>query len=259
MTIKRKKDTGEQGNGGQFGSVARSDAEVAVTGASGREHPFPNKDYLSADELFRGLADRGITVEASSRRNSTPRVDRGADIGSGTTIAPNTCIESGASIGQNSRVFDDGVVAVNARVGNGATVGKRAVIGSGAQIGDRSDVEWRGFVHQNAAIGQDSMVGANSSVGERSRIGDRSCVVDGAQVGKDVQAGDGVVIGAGARIDDGVKIGDDALVWGHITSDVAPGEVRRDDQTFDGRTASREELAFGSQGGWLRGKFGTAD
>ena len=103
------------------------------------------------------------------------------------------------------------------------------------------------------------MVGANSSVRERSRIGDRGCVVDGAQVGKDVQAGFGVVIGERARIDDGVKIGDGALVWGHITSDVAPGEVRRDDQTFDGRSATHDELAFGSQGGWLRKRFGRAN
>ncbi|HLR93164.1 MAG TPA: hypothetical protein VK053_01440, partial [Jiangellaceae bacterium] len=82
------------------------------------------------------------------------------------------------------------------------------------------------------------------------------CVVDGAQVGADVRAGDDVVIGQRARVDDGVTIGNGAVVWGHITSDVAPGEVRRDDETFDGLTASLEELAFGSQGGWLRRRYG---
>src|SRR5699024_4264117 len=143
-----------------------------------------------------------------------------------------------------------------AGVCGGGSLATRALVGSGARVGDRSVVEFFGAVRRGASVGEGSAVGAHATVGERSTIGDRSCVVDGAQVGAHVRAGDDVVIGQRARIDDGVAIGDGAVVWGHITSDVAPGEVRRDDQVFDGLTASREELAFGSQGGWLRTRYG---
>ncbi|GAA1484918.1 hypothetical protein [Brachybacterium fresconis] len=66
------------------------------------------------------------------------------------------------------------------------------------------------------------------------------------------------MIGSRARIDDGVTIGDGAVVWGHITSDVAPEEVRRDGQTFDALTECCEEAASGSQGGWLPKQYGRA-
>ena len=255
MTIKRKKDTGEQGNGGQFGSTHRGEADVTVPATSGKEHPFPAKDYYSAEELT-ALEDRGITVGTSPLPRRTPQVDRSAEIGPGTKIETSVTIESGASVGQNVDIGRHSLVAVDAHIGDEARLSSNSTVGSGARIGQRSCVDFRSSVWNDAAVGEDSMVGANSAIGERSTIGSRTCVVGGASIGRDVQAGDRVVIGAGAQIEDGVKIGDGAVVWGHITSDVAPGEVRRSDQTFDGLTASREELAFGSQGGWLRSMYG---
>lgn len=255
MTIKRKRDTGEQGNGGQFGSTHRAEADVTVPATSGKEHPFPAKDYYSAEELT-ALDDRGITVKTSPLPRRTPFVDRSAEIGPGTTIETSSCIESGARVGQNVDIGRNSLVAVDAHIGDDVRLSTNSTVGAGAHVGQRSCIDFRSSVWKDAAVGDDSMVGANSGIGERSTIGSRSCIVDNAHIGDDVHAGDDVVIGSGARIDDGVKIGDGAVVWGHITSDVAPGEVRRGDQTFDGLTASREELAFGSQGGWLRSMYG---
>src|SRR5699024_2601422 len=158
-------------------------------------------------------------------------------------------IDRDAGIGRNS------LVSVNAGVGDRASLATRAVDGSGARVGDHSVVEFLGAVRRGASVGVGSGDGAHDTVGQCRDIGYRSSGVDDGRVGAHVRAGDDVVTGQRARIDDGVAIGDGAVVWGHITSDVAPGEVRRDDQVFDGLTASREELAFGSQGGWLRTRY----
>ena len=45
MTVKPKKDTGEQVNGGQFGSVHRGEADVNVSCSPGEADTFQAKDY----------------------------------------------------------------------------------------------------------------------------------------------------------------------------------------------------------------------
>src|SRR5699024_823806 len=53
MVARRKKETGEQGNGGQFATVQRTEPEVSVTSSSGTNDSFPAKDYWGLPP-FRG-------------------------------------------------------------------------------------------------------------------------------------------------------------------------------------------------------------
>src|SRR5699024_8230518 len=131
MVARRKKDTGEQGNRGQFATVQRTESEVSVTSCSGTDDSFPAKDYYSAEELA-SLTDRGVTVGSSTLPGRTPNVDRGAQIGSGTTIETSSFVESGARLGHSAHVGRSSLVAVGACVGDGASLATRAVVSSGA-------------------------------------------------------------------------------------------------------------------------------
>lgn len=150
MTIKRKKDAGEKGNGGQFGSTSRKEADVPVRAAVKRPgRPFPANEDKSADELA-SLSGRGITVKTSTPRGRTPMVNRNAEIGAGTTIENRVCIETRPRIGQDSSIGRNSLVAVGARVEDGASLASNAFVSSGGAIGDRSSVELRRSVEQDA-------------------------------------------------------------------------------------------------------------
>ena len=51
--ITRKKDTGEQGNGGQFGSVTRAEAQVSVSAPDGDFETRYREKRLASDRAFR--------------------------------------------------------------------------------------------------------------------------------------------------------------------------------------------------------------
>ena len=149
------------------------------------------------------------------------RVELGAKLGKGTSVATGAVVESGAVIGADCRIGPNAVVA------SGCTLGDRVILGPGAVIGSCGF----GFAPEGEAVRKipqvgrvviedDVEIGANTTVDRatlgETRIGRGSKIDNLVQVGHNVQIGKNVLIAAQVGLSGSVKVGDGAVLGGQV-------------------------------------------
>jgi UDP-3-O-[3-hydroxymyristoyl] glucosamine N-acyltransferase len=149
------------------------------------------------------------------------RVEAGAKLGKGTSVAAGAVIESGAVVGADCRIGPNAVVA------SGCTLGDRVVLGPGAVIGSCGF----GFAPEGegvrkipqvgrVVIEDDVEIGANTTVDRatlgETRIGRGTKIDNLVQVGHNVSIGKNVLIAAQVGLSGSVKIEDGAVLGGQV-------------------------------------------
>lgn len=123
----RKRDTGEQGNKGEFAGAARSEADIPIAAPHAEAHPIIGEDSQ---------------IAASSQPGESVRIGDGTcvgedvTIGAGVTIGEGVVIRDGAQIGAGTSIEDDASIGEGVSVGEGATLRQGAILQAGSVLGD---------------------------------------------------------------------------------------------------------------------------
>src|SRR5438105_8865331 len=195
------------------------------------------------EQVVLKLAPKPITLAAGIHPSAI--VDPGVQLGERVSIQPNTVIEAGAKIG------DDSIIGAGTYIGHETIIGSACLIYPRVTVRERTRIGSRVIIHSGAVIGangfgfemvderhekiqqlgivqidDDVEIGANTTI-DRARFG-RTWIQRGAKIENLVQVAHNVVIGkntiiaaqtgiAGSvRIGDNVLIGGQAGIIGHV-------------------------------------------
>ena len=147
-------------------------------------------------------------------------------------IHPLAAVDSGAAIGDGTRVWQFSVVLGGAVVGAECNLNAHTLVEGGARIGDRVTLKCGVFVWDGISLEDDVFVGPNAvftnDKAPRSRVRPETfpqiLVCRGASIGGGAVILPGITIGAGAMVGAGAV----------VTRDVPPGE------TWAGNPARRQ-------------------
>lgn len=205
----RKRDTGEQGNKGEFAGAARSEADIPIAAPHAEAHPIIGEDSQ---------------IAASSQPGESVRIGDGTcvgedvTIGAGVTIGEGVVIRDGAQIGAGTSIEDDASIGEGVSVGEGATLRQGAILQAGSVLGDRVVLDEEVSVGEGARLGQDvqvepsTRIGARVTVDESAVIGEDSVLEDRSSVRHSSRVGDGVTIGKSAEIHAGSSVGNGSRI-----------------------------------------------
>ena len=138
-------------------------------------------------------------------------------------IHPLAYVESGATIGANTIVWQFAVILAGARIGEGCNLNAHTLVEGGAAIGDRVTLKSGVYVWDGVTLEDDVFCGPNATFTNdpRPRSRQRPATFLPTVVRR------GVSIGAGAVLLPGLTIGADAFIGAGavITRDVPTGEI----------------------------------
>jgi bifunctional UDP-N-acetylglucosamine pyrophosphorylase/glucosamine-1-phosphate N-acetyltransferase len=190
--------------------IELADAALYMRESINTEHMLSGVTLI---DPFATYIDSSVKIGADSTIHSGVHLLGDTVIGRGTTVLPNTIIESsvvgrGASIGPSARLRPGNVIKDDVRIGNFVEV-KNSSIGKGTKAGHLSYIG-------------DSVIGANVNIG----AGTITCNYDGYAKFKTIIKDD-VFIGSDSQLVAPVTIGKGAYVGSGstITSDVPAGSL----------------------------------
>ena len=140
-------------------------------------------------------------------------------------------VESGASIGKGSAIWEFSKVRSGAVIGDNVTIGMGVYIGPGVTIGSNCKIQNGAMIYEPALIGAGVFIGPGVILTNDKHP--RAIGAGGQKLGPDdwTQVGvvieDGASIGAGAICVAPITIGKDSFIAAGavVTKDVPPGET----------------------------------
>lgn len=132
------------------------------------------------------------------------------------TISPTATIETGATVGPGTRIWDFVHIRSGARLGAACTVGRNALIDTGVVVGDRCKIQNNALIYAPAVLDDGVFIGpaailTNDRV-PRAVAPDLSLKTGSDWSPEGVTVGTGASVGAGAVVVAGVRIGSWAMV-----------------------------------------------
>src|SRR5690625_4702512 len=121
----RKRDTGEAGNRGEFGTDARTDADVTVPQSEPGSGPRAGKE---------------VEIDLSAR------IDESAVVGDGTVVGADVTIGPGVILGEGVVVGDGSTVSAGTMVDDGARLVEAVEVGQGRSEAHTSELQSRGHL-----------------------------------------------------------------------------------------------------------------
>ena len=188
---------------------------------------------------------RGVTRPFTSsgvRIHPTAVVDPTAELGVDIEIGHHAVVQSGARIGDRTRILASAFVASACVIGPDCDIHMGAILGDTAQIrglqgpGGRLEIGARNVVREHVTIhrarrpgdrtvlGSDNFLLAGSHVAHDCRIGNGTTIANGALLAGCVTLGDGAFVSGNVVVHQHVQVGALAMIGGQarVAKDVPP-------------------------------------
>ncbi|MGP9736379.1 DapH/DapD/GlmU-related protein [Brachybacterium sp. AOP42-C2-15] len=226
----RKRDTGEQGNQGEFAAVSRGEADIPIPAPHAKARPIIGEDAQIAASARFGEGVRigdgarvgeDVTIGDGVSIGEGVVIRDGAQIGASTSIEDDASIGEGASVGERATIREGVILQASSVIGDGVVLDEEVSVGEGARLGREVQVE------QSTRIGAQVTIDEGAVVGEDSVLEDRSSIRHSSRVGDSVTVGKSTEIHAGSIVCSGARIGSRSRLEGTFGDELEVGSRSR--------------------------------